>query len=281
LVEVSLDGMWLPIQADLSGRFTVDAVLKGLPARAQVVAQGEVRRRGNTVFVRRPFGEVDFAFVASPLLRRVQERNFSFYAADPDSELSGLYRRHGDLALAYLEDLLGPLRTGRPALVVVRRPRASGYARKGYVVVTDQNRPSNPAGTAKFIAHEFGHLWFSNANAATDDRWLDESTAEYVGLRYVEHAFGSPARVAMVERMRTAAAAAPPVLGERRNGSSIYEKGPLLLFELEDQIGRERMDSLMRVLASGRIDTTTEFLTALSTIATPADALRFENRLRN
>lgn len=280
LVELSLDGMWLPILPSLEGNFTIEAVLSGLPADAVLASQGDWRREGERIFVRREQPGFDFAFAASPSFRVTDEEGFTLFAADPAGDLARLYREHVASARTFLTRWFGDLPGPPLRLAIVERPRRSGYARPGFIVVVDQGTPPRAVGAGKFIAHEMAHLWFSNASAVTVDRWLDESTAEYVSLRYVEQAFGPAERDAMLAAKREEAAQAPPLLAEQ-SGAGLYAKGPLLLFELEARIGRERIDALLAEVARRRIGRSADFLAALARIAGADDAGWFEARLRN
>lgn len=262
LVEMNLDSMWIPIRSDLGGRFTVDARIAGLPPDAVVVSQGDVTAADGEVRIRRTVADLDFAFTAVPNLQRTALADFELYSRDPQSERSQLYLKHGASAISFLERWLGPM-PGKPArLVIVPRPRVSGYARKGYIVVTEGAK-SSEAGIAKFTAHEFAHLWFSNANATTEHRWLDESMAEYASLRYVEEALGRAAVEEMLAGKREAAAGAKAVQGLSRGDAELYSKGALLLIDLEQRLGRAEMDQLLAEVALRKIGTTPEFLALL------------------
>jgi hypothetical protein len=166
LVELSLDGMWVPIRADLEGRFTADALISGLPRDATVVAQGRVSREGAAYRIRRDRPGVDLPLIAAPGLKRLAGGKFELLARDPDNEQARLYRKHAPAALAFLERWFGPVPGAPLRLVIVARERRSGYNRPGYVVFTETGKVEE-AGTAKFTAHEFAHAWFSNANATT------------------------------------------------------------------------------------------------------------------
>lgn len=266
LVELNLDSMWVPIRTDLGARFTVEARIAGLPSRAIVVAQGDITPQGNEVHIRRDVPDLDFAFAAVPNLQRVVSTDFEFFARDPESPRSRLYLKHGPAVISFLEKWLGPM-PGKPArLVVVPRERVSGYARKGYIIFTESAQGSE-SGLAKFTAHEFAHAWFYNANATTEHRWLDESTAEYASLRYVEHALGKAAVGEMLASKRTAALNAGPVQAVNRANAELYSKGALLLFELEERLGRARMDELFAEVARRQIGTTSDFLALLGGLA--------------
>jgi hypothetical protein len=281
LIELNLDSGWTPVRADLSGAFTLDAEIRGVPRDLVAVAPGKVTRRGEAVLIDRDTPQVDAAFVAMRGLKAAREGGFELYADDLDGEYARTYRRRGAEALAFLERWFGAM-PGRPARVVmVRRERVSGYARPGYVVLTQTPRPGGERGLAKFIAHEFAHAWWSSGDSTGEDRWLSESTAEYIALRYVEDAFGLAARDEMLAEKRERAAAAGPVLGRGLRGDPVlYNKGPVLLFELEQKIGRPRMDRLMAGLAKAPPANTRAFLHALSSTAGQAAAEAFEAALR-
>ncbi len=115
----------------------------------------------------------------------------------------------------------------------------------------------------------------------SEHHWLVESTAEYVALRYVEAAFGVETRDAMLEEKRLAAQDVPPILGGGRRGDAVlYAKGCLLLFELENRMGRERMDALMRDFARDRPAVTADFLVLLGRHADPETVAAFSDSLR-
>jgi hypothetical protein len=278
LVELSLDGMWIPIREDLAMRFTADTIVRGLPAGYSLVAQGQQTRTGDSIRVVRPHPDLDLALIASPRLRARSGRGVELYAGDPAARQPAFFFDHSERALQFLQEWLGPVPAGPVRVVVVSRPRKSGYARIGLIVLVEsEGEPGR--GTAGFVAHELAHLWFSNANAADEHRWLDESIAEYSALRYVEFQFGAEARDALLVRRRERVATARAVVGTNRNDLELYGKGPLLLMELEQRVGRPVMDNLIRQVAQNRVSTTAEFLGALSRLASADAAAWFANRL--
>ena len=279
LTELNLDSMWLPVASDLGSPFTVDARIAGLPEEAVVVSQGTASRAGEEVRIRRGFADFDFAFVAATGLQRFSNDEFELFARDPESARARLFRSHGTASIRFFENWLGPMPKKPARLVVVSRPRASGYARQGYVVFTEGNS-STDEGVAKFTAHEFAHAWFSNANPTGEHRWLDESIAEYVSIRYLETAFGEAAAAKMFDAKIKSAAAAPAVLTAPPDGGAIYAKGPLLLRELEQRIGRRALDVVLAEVARRKMGRTDDFLASLASHASAADASWFAGRLR-
>lgn len=280
LVELNLDGMWVPVVEGFTTRFTLDATIDGIPRDLTAIAPGVVTRDGRRIIINRD-DDIDVAFVAMRGMNRVSVDGFELYAHDPASDLSKLYIEHGTGALAFLESWFGVM-PGRPVrVVVVRRPRESGYARRGYVVVSEARRAGGVAPTAKFIAHEFAHAWWAPVDPNTEHRWLQESIAEYVSLRYVESALGVAARDQLLVPKREIAKTAKPILGHgARTDAELYNKGPLLLMELEERIGRPQLDRVLRELAPNPPTETSQFMEVLARVA-GEDAMRvFESRLR-
>jgi hypothetical protein len=281
LVELSVDSFWLPYSARLGALFTIEGSVDGLPPGATVVSSLSFRRTPTGIRIPRSTPTGDVALVAAPGLVSVREGRFVFYGRDVESDLAKAYRRHGAGALTMLESVLGRLPTEQASVVIVRRASRSGYARPGYVIVTERPDTVPEHGTAKFIAHELAHAWFSRAAFDTEDYWLVETPAEYLGLRYVETALGRAARDSMLEAIRRAAATAGPILGSgRQSSAAIYSKGPALLFDLEERIGRGAMDAVLSELARSKVHTTTVFFEILSRVAGETVAKDLEQRMR-
>ena len=115
----------------------------------------------------------------------------------------------------------------------------------------------------------------------TDDFWLVESAAEYSAVRYVEHAFGVEEARLFIESKRIPAADAGPVMGHGRPSRvQLYQKGPLLLVDLERRIGRPAMDRLMAQMVREPVHTTAVFLRLLTRIGGAEAARAFEQALR-
>jgi len=280
LVELNLDSAWIPVRSDFTLNFSSELTIAGLPRDAVVVSQGRVARWGETISVTRDVADFDLAFAAAPGLKRVRSAGLEFYGREPDGPVERTYRRHATRSLRFLERWFG--RTpGRPVRVVlVDRERTSGYARRGYVVVTRGREGAEP-GIAKFVAHEFAHAWSPRADPMSENHWLVESVTEYVALRYIEAELGIAARDDMLRTKALSAADAPPVLGGgRRRDAVLYDKGCLLLFDLERRIGRTRMDALLVRTTRRQAATTAAFLEMLKQTEGAETAAWFEDTLR-
>lgn len=282
--ELFIDHMWFPVGADIQTRFTLDASIEGLAPDLVVVAQGKVTRTPTGVRIARDYVDIDIPLVAMRGLQRAGAPGVEFYSRDLTTRLSRFYVKHAEAAAAYFQRWFGPLR--QPVrMALVWRERSMGYARTGYTVVSEGGRgapdlpESNPAG---HMGHEVAHAWWMLASPLSEDFWLVESVAEYLSLRYVEVALG-PAEVEKeLVGMREAAAKAGPIMGHGRpDRVQLYQKGPLLLIDLERKIGRPAMDALLADMSREPVHTTPIFMKHLSAIAGAETARSFAAALRS
>lgn len=282
--ELFIDHMWFPVGADIQTRFTVDAKIDGLAPDLVVVAQGDVTRTPTGALIHRDFLDIDLPIVAMRGLRRVEAHGVEFYSRDLSTPLSSWYVKHAEGAARYFEAMFGPL-PRKVRMAQVWRERSMGYARTAYTVVSEggRNTPDVPeVNPARYVAHEIAHAWWMLASPLTDDFWLVESAAEYMSMRYVEHAFGPEELGKNIAAKRETARDAGPVMGHGRpSRTQLYAKGPLLLLDLERRIGRAAMDEIMIAMAKESVHTTPIFLAHLTAIAGADAAREFEAALHS
>lgn len=131
------------------------------------------------------------------------------------------------------------------------------------------------------MSHEFRDAWKQNiAGVDYDSYWLSESVAEYFALRYVQQAIGPAEMDVMLPRKRKAAEGSGPLIGagHKLGGTALYQKGPLLLFELERRMGLPLLDRVL--LGSHPPLSTAAFLKALANVAGAEVARDFEGKLK-
>lgn len=281
--ELFIDHMWFPVGADIQTRFTLNAEFEGLAPDLVPVGQGEVTRTPTGVRVRRDFLDIDVPLVAMRGLQRAQAEGVEFFAPDLTTPRATYYVRHSEQAARFFGQWFGPLRhTVRMALV--RRNRTMAYARTAYTVYPERSAGEAvpEIGVAKTSAHEVSHAWWMLASPVTDDFWLVESAAEYCAVRYIEATFGAQEAERFLAEKRRVSADAGPVMGHGRpNRVQLYQKGPLLLFDLERRIGRPAMDRLMVEMSRETDHTTAVFLRLLTNIAGADVATEFERALHS
>lgn len=286
-VELDIETMWLPAREDLGMLFTVDADITGLPENLVVIPQGDFKRTGDRLHIHRDGLDADVLIDGAVGLTRVNGPDVDFYAADQADPLVALLRKHAFGAAAFYHRLYGPPDPTPVKMVIVPRANGAGYSRRSFVVMPtfrklgDPPPPFDESSPARFVSHEFRHAWKANIEGLDyDSYWLSESVAEYFALRYAEATLGIKERDAVLDKKRKAMIDAGPLigLGKKPKRAALYQKGPVLLFDLETRIGRPTLD---RVLV--RRDTpitTAAFLRDLAKVAGPDVAKAFEAKLR-
>jgi hypothetical protein len=285
-MELRLEDMWLPVRADFSMRFTVDAHFHGIPHDEVVVSQGQYHHVGDVLDLQRSYPDFDLPVVASRGLNELATPSAQVYAEDLDSRLVKLLSKHAVDSVAYYEKWFGPIPGGAPVRLVVTGRSGSAYARRAFISVgaSREELTKNPNypdyGPASLVAHEFAHAWWSPADPLTDNYWLAESLAEYSSMRYTEEAFGPKILKLRLKKKREEAKSAPPILGHGRpTHADLYAKGPLLLFRLQHDIGRQKMDRVLAILGRNPPHVTADFLDVLGQVAGPKAAEEFRQML--
>src|SRR6185312_12110969 len=139
-----------------------------------------------------------------------------------------------------------------PERVVILPRQGAAFARRAYVSLgdpTEELKKLGPVEEWKLVgttAHEFAHAWWWRADPLTENNWLNESLAEYSSLRFTEAQAGEEAlRYRLDRKVEPAKTAGAVIGGGRPSKAASYQKGPLLLFDLDRRIGRARMDAFL------------------------------------
>jgi hypothetical protein len=287
-IELSLEDMWAPVRPNFGLMFTADADLAGIPAEEVAVAQGQVSRRGDHIFIHRAFTDIDMPFSALTGLKVSRTGEAELYARNPDGPLESALRRNSGRIVAFYTRLFGPPPAqSLPERVLVLPRQGAAFARRAYVSLgdpTEELKKLGPQEDWKLVAttaHEFAHAWWWRGDPLTENNWLNESMAEYSSLRFTELEAGAEALKFRLDRKVEPAKKAGPVIGHGRPSKfASYQKGPLLLFELDRQIGRPRMDAFLAALGRDPPRTTEQFLAILGRSAGADVAREFEAKLR-
>lgn len=287
-VEMGFEDAWVPVRPNFGLRFTVDADIAGVPANEVPVAQGQVRHLGDHLIIHRAFTDMDMPFSALSGLNKATGQDVDVYARDLNGVLQTAYRENAGKIVAYYTHLFGPLpASALPARLVVLPRQGAAYERRAYISVGDGTEELKKIPHLEdwmltaTIAHEFAHGWWSNGDPLTENNWLNESFAEYSSLRFTEATYGEAALKTRLDPKIERAKKAGPVIGTGRPSSTAsYQKGPVLLFDLDHKIGRAKMDQLLGVLGRNPPHTTEQFLKVLADVAGPQVAKDFEAALR-
>jgi hypothetical protein len=277
-IELGLDAAWVPVFAAfdqyLAGRLRLT-----IPGEWKVAASGSVSDEGDLHTIVNEVPQIDFAFVAAPALERSGTPEVAVYheSAEP-----GTIDRVVDAAMEcrnWLEARFGAL----PDLKFVLAPRDDGgYARKNYIVLVRVD-DFPPPDLSRFLCHEIAHFWSSAPSASTPDYWMTEAFAEVVSAHHVRDVYGDSAYAAILVQWAGQSADLPAVwtdtTTERGSFAINYRKGPLLLSDLETEIGREPFAEFLALYMTEPTRTTPALLDKLEAVAGPEARRRFREAL--
>jgi hypothetical protein len=286
--EIGFEDVWAPVRPNFSLMFTADADISGIAPDAVVVAQGRVSRRGDHVLIHRAFTDLDMPFAALHGLQRTAETGAEVYARNPNGLLESAWRKYAGRVVTYYVGLFGPLPPeSLPERLVVLPRVGAAYARRAYISMPDGADEVKKIGDlpdwqlVATVSHEFAHAWWCHGDPLSEDHWLNESMAEYSSLRFTETIAGPDALKQRLDRKVEPARTAGPILGKGRpSKAALYQKGPLLLFDLDHRIGRAKMDELLGMVGRQEVATSGQFLADLAKVGGPDAAMAFEAELR-
>ncbi|HEY0943005.1 MAG TPA: amidohydrolase family protein [Steroidobacter sp.] len=279
-VELRLEHFWFPVRRDLGLFFTVRAKIEGMPEGVTVAAQSNHRLRGTTLTIDRTIPDTDVPIAALRGMVKQVTDDFEFYSAAPDDPRVAHTYEHARGSVEFFSRKFGPL--PEPLRVVaVPRNVGSAYARRHYIAVASPaGGPTSfdPLAVSRTIAHEIYHAWLPSPEGGGENHWIAESLAEYSALRYLEVAFGEQQMRSFLARKIVPALEGGSLLTpDRPSGAALYQKGPLLLFKLEERIGRDTLDGIL--YRRDRPRSTTAFMNLLQAAAGETVANEFHQQL--
>ncbi|MDA3867444.1 MAG: M1 family aminopeptidase [Salinivirgaceae bacterium] len=163
------------------------------------------------------------------------------------------------------------------SIIETQRISGGGYARNGGLVLSGidpEKYGKRIVYYNRFFAHEMAHLWWNKALATSWHDWLNESFAEYSSLMFLREQFGEEIFDKYISHKSQAIEGTPPIWDFDRNGAEyevayqvLYNKGPVLLKELEDRIGSKTFYRLCHKIADADVSETKHFLTILAEVS--------------
>lgn len=135
------------------------------------------------------------------------------------------------------------------------------------------------------LAHEVAHFWWNRGNDFTMEKWLDESFAEYSRLMYIRDIQGQDGFQKEIEDLEKEAKRLPSIVKSDRFAKNwselLYKKGPYLLYQLEESLGKDKFALLLSKLNEEEVFTTDEMLHELEKIAGVESRKGFQEKLMN
>jgi hypothetical protein len=210
----------------------------------------------------------------------MQEGNRSVHvnSVTISKETSEMILNDASMMLAFYDDWFSGDVPKEISIIQSPREKGGGYARRGLVVLgglQDQQYVELREAYCRYLGHEIAHFWWWKAETSSWEDWLNESFAEYSALMVVRELFGESAFEKRMLDKQNAINHTVPIWGFERTDISteaqrkevetvLYNKGPVLLFELEKKIGDEKFKALCRQMVSSKVTSTPQFLQMLS-----------------
>lgn len=288
-IELGLYTPWFPLALPLTeAKFYAEI---SLPPGYRLIASGVTRRGDGLWQVEQHIPSYDCSFVAAPGFREVRAQAneaivIASHSNPEEQELAREFSRSGAEILAFFNDAFGRVQEDEVHIVIAPRLKGGGYARRSFIVFGGGPGLDLAEKTPIYwyIAHEFAHLWWYKAETTTWEDWLNESLAEFSALMAVRKLLGEDMFEQLLAERRQKAKDLPPLMGIDRSSEQahtvLYDKGCVLLAELEEQLGRYEFLMFLRELIRREVAETEQFLSVLALAGGKEAARGFAKKLR-
>jgi hypothetical protein len=282
-VELALYSAWFPVSSGL-GRFTYDMKV-AIDPKYKVTGAGDIKEvQPGAYEIHQTADTFDIVLMASPQIqsRKVGDSlRLDSVGLKPDE--AARVASASAIVMERLSRWFGPSSSSRLTIVFTPRERGGGYSRPGMVCYSRWTLGADDR-LLRGLAHEMGHLWWIGAPVETWEDWLNEGFAEYSSLMIVRDQLGETAFRKEIDALEKQSQGAPPVWGisrgDNRAYTVLYEKGALILYRLEMQIGKDAFARYLKDLAHDKVRSVNEALTLLARTTSPEARAALERMLR-
>jgi len=283
-IEMGYHAAWYPVHEE--SRNFISEVRVFIDEDVKISGSGLVTKKDDYWHMIHPWESFDILLVASKDLKakKIENKNIiveTVYTTFPKSDIDSIVEAFTDV-LEFFNPRFGN-QDGEVYLKFIIDPTegTGGYARKNLIRL----KASNFSYYFKLgIAHELSHTWWIKADMKSWEDWLNESFAEYSMLLYLRERIGTELYNETLERYRQNAENMPAIWGIERTSDRaytiLYEKGSLLLIDLENKLGEEKMAAFLRLLIDKSIDNTADFLKVLEEFSSLEIRDWFESELK-
>ena len=223
--------------------------------------------------------------VSSKAQKKVTKNNvIEVYALEVADTITDTIIYKSQEYFSYFENTFGIVDSDKLFIVLSDSKRSLAYARPNYISLAFDQKLTKT--DFKTLAHEIAHLWWLKADLSTWDDWLNEAFAEYSSLLMYRKDFGKEALAKYIQKYGDwiKSLNAPPVWGIKKNDSNnnavVTYKGALRLLDLENRIGIDKMEALLKQMHNQQILTTDDFLNLLEKLSDKETSLWFEEQLK-
>lgn len=241
-------GLYFPWYPSVDGLFTYRLTVSSHPDY-KVFAMGSVSHENDTWIFETEYPVIDMIVCASKDLA-IQTSTFNGYDFNivntylSDETIDELQQNINQIYGFYTK-WFGEIDLHDMSLVVSKRARGGGYARKGGLFlagITDADEVVTKTNRTRYLAHEIAHFWWTGAESNYED-WLNESFAEFSALLIIRECVGIEEYQSRIMAKEKASQNTPAIIGFDRNDAAatlvLYSKGVVLLHELYERIGHD------------------------------------------
>lgn len=269
-VELGFYATWFPYNPELK-QFCYDVQVQIDPGY-EVIGLGEVKQLGEGLWhISQKQPSADMVVMASNRFCRLRGAVSGLeveldYVDVAKWVVEDVFKK-GLQALKWFSEWFGVTSSVDMRIVITPRTEGGGYARTGFVVlprIDEESYKEQEVSYFSNLAHECAHLWWANAPVNSWEDWLNESFAEYSALMAVRELFGTERFQNIIAKKLKRSEGMPPIKGIRRNEERaftvLYDKGCLVLYELEQMAGRKKFIEVLRKTFQQKVSSTEEFV---------------------
>lgn len=283
-IELGMYSPWFPLVED-NGVFTYTVNLE-IDSRYSITGNGKVKKNRKYWTIKNEEGDFDCIIVGSKDLKVKQilrdKVSIKVYYTDViDQYVVNHTTNTAHTILQLFSDLFGMAINQEMKIVYAKREKGGGYARKGFIILSSQT--IDKLTRFRSLAHELAHLWWCNAPTNTWEDWLNESFAEYSAMIAIRRQFGKKSFNKFIKSKQESMEGLPPIKGMYRSHEKaypvLYDKGCVLLYELESEIGFDKFRLLLMLMNEEKIKSTKDFLQLLVKVSNKEVAKNFQEKL--
>lgn len=269
LVMLSMYMPWYPYDSN-GEHFNGDITFK-IDSTFKVTGSGLISQKDNEWIMHQPWDGFDFGFIASPNLksRIVKNQGKSIeidYISFKESDIDSLANACQEI-FNYYSKLYKVVPEAKELKVVLLPDLGGAISRRNYIVAEAYFFNEY---LFKILSHEIGHFWWQSAPTNNWLDWLNESFAEYSSLRAVQNHYGNTIYTDYIDAYKESVRKVCPIWGLDRNVPNahtvFYNKGAILLYNLQNEVGDEKFFNFMHTLAKSHTADHEQFMKVAESI---------------
>lgn len=273
---------WYPVHNE-SKDFT-SSIIVSIDKNYKVSGSGIVTQIGDNWEVVHDWSVFDNVIIAAKDLKTKkiggEKMGLEFvYTNFPEEDLDSV-STVGKEIYEFYSNIFGPQENAYLKYVFNPLHGTGGYSRSGFVSI-------KASGYSQYLkevmAHEMAHFWWKKAPTTTWEDWLNEAFAEYSMLLYIREKDNKETFDKKIKQYKELTVNSSPIWGIDRQApeayTALYNKGSLILVELEEKIGTEDFYKFLKNLFTNNISNTADFLKFVEIELSKDYREWFENKL--